>query len=487
MDTKEFIDKAKKIHGEKYDYSKVVYINPKEKVCIICPKHGEFLQKPYNHLNGQGCGKCRYEMLSNKYKKTTEQWIKEAINVHGNKYDYSKVKYNLCQEKVCIVCPKHGEFWQRPLSHIQGEGCPKCYNEKKIGKNILGSDKFIEKAKIVHGNKYDYSEVKYTVTRGKVKIICPIHGEFEQTPESHLQGKGCPRCGHHLSKAENDIYEYISQFIPQEDIIRRDRTVLSDNKELDIYIPKLKIAIEYNGLRWHSEEFNKDKNYHLNKLEECSKNGIKLIQIFEDEWVEKKDIVLKKLKHILGYNESQSVYARKCIINEVDKQTAYNFLEKNHIQGSVGSSVFLGAYYGDKLVGIMGFIEDSKDKWNLIRFATDNDLKCIGVGGKLFKEFVQRYKPSYVKSFADRRWTLSKEDNIYTRLGFKLSYVLPPDYRYVNGLKREHKFAYRKQKLHRKYGVPLSMTEHEMAISLGFFRIYDCGLFRYEWTNDSLN
>lgn len=228
----------------------------------------------------------------------------------------------------------------------------------------MNTEQFIEKAKKVHGDKYDYSRVEYTLTRNKVAMICPIHGEFEQTPEGHLQGKGCPMCGNHLSKAENAIYKYICNFISKDDIIRRDRSVLG-NLELDIYIPKLKIAIEYNGLRWHSEKFNKDKNYHLNKLKKCNEKGIKLIQIFEDEWTEHKELVLNKLKHILGFNKNEKVYARKCEIKKIDKHIGYDFLNNNHIQGSVGSTVFLGAFYNNELIAVMSFTNDGEDCWNL--------------------------------------------------------------------------------------------------------------------------
>ena len=246
-------------------------------------------------------------------------------------------------------------------------------------------------------------------------------------------------------------------------------------------MPKLHIAIEYNGLRWHSEEFNKDKNYHLNKLIKCNEKGIRLIQIFEDEWIERQEIVLKKIKHILGFNDGEKIYARKCEVKEIDKHLAYEFLDKNHIQGSVDSSVAFGCFYESKLVGVMLFTKESKDNWNLTRFATDNDIRCIGVAGKLFKAFLTVYNPIYVKSFADRRWTLSEENNLYVQLGFELAERLRPDYRYVNGQKREHKFGYRKDKLHKKYGVPLEWTERQMTEHLGFYRIYDCGLYRYEW------
>ena len=115
------------------------------------------------------------------------------------------------------------------------------------------------------------------------------------------------------------------------------------------------------------------------------------------------------------------------------------------------------------------------------RFATDNNKRCIGVAGKLFKAFLTAYNPKYVKSFADRRWTLSEENNLYTNLGFKLAKILSPDYRYINGEKREHKFNYRKQILNKKYGLPLSMTETEMTTQLGFYKIWDCGLYKFEW------
>ena len=123
-----FIKRAKKIHGDKYDYSKVKYIDSHSKVCIICPIHGEFWQMPYQHLSGNGCRKCQYITLKNKF--LSNNFIEDAKKIHGNKYDYSKVKYNGNKEKVCIICPKHGEFWQVPSSHLQGVGCPRCQNSK---------------------------------------------------------------------------------------------------------------------------------------------------------------------------------------------------------------------------------------------------------------------------------------------------------------------------------------------------------------------
>ena len=190
LTTIEFIEKARKIHEDKYDYSKVEYMNAITKVCIICPEHGEFWQTPNTHLNGSGCKKC-----DNKKKATTiEKFIEKARSVHGDKYDYSKVKYNNNKDKVCVICPEHGEFWQTPNTHLKGNGCPKCGLLINAEHHKDDTDSFIKKAKLIHSNKYDYSKVNYVDSYTEVCIICPEHGEFWQKPNGHLSGSGCYKC-----------------------------------------------------------------------------------------------------------------------------------------------------------------------------------------------------------------------------------------------------------------------------------------------------
>ena len=185
----DFIKKAKQVHSDKYDYSKVEYVNSKTKVCIVCPEHGEFWQTPANHLQGQNCPKCSNISTHEKQKSSTQEFIKHSKEIHCEKYDYSKVKYVNNYTKVCIICPEHGEFWQKPNGHLYGRGCPYCGKTKK-----LSLFEFIKKAKEIHGNKYDYSKVEYINYETKVCIICPEHGEFWQTPHSHIRGSGCPIC-----------------------------------------------------------------------------------------------------------------------------------------------------------------------------------------------------------------------------------------------------------------------------------------------------
>ena len=203
--TEQFVILAKKIHNDKYDYSKVVYKGNKEKVCIICPKHGEFWQSPYSHLKGSQCPIC-----SGVQKITIPIFIERCTKIHNGKYDYKDVHFKNLHDYVSIICPKHGKFWQRASVHYRGYGCPICGGSKR-----LTNEEFIEKAKLVHEDKYDYSKVQYKNTATKVCIICPEHGEFWQTPNNHLFGAGCPTCPEsnmegeirHLLLANNIAFE----------------------------------------------------------------------------------------------------------------------------------------------------------------------------------------------------------------------------------------------------------------------------------------
>lgn len=200
----EFINRSREIHGDRYDYSKVDYVNNSTRVCIICPEHGEFWQTPYGHMKGQGCFKCGNHKKGQFRKLNTETFIKKARAIHGNKYDYSKVEYVNNSTKICIICPDHGEFWQKPNAHLNGNGCPICNGGTKS--NL---ETFIRKANIKHNNKFDYSKVKYINSTTKVRIICPEHGEFWQTPHDHLQGYACPRCAGRLKTTEEFIAKAI--------------------------------------------------------------------------------------------------------------------------------------------------------------------------------------------------------------------------------------------------------------------------------------
>jgi len=199
--TEEFIEKAKLVHSEKYDYSKVEYIKNNIKVKIICPIHGEFEQSPANHLLGMNCFKCAQKLNSDLKRISLEEFIMRANKIYSNKYDYSLVSFSKLSEKVIIICPIHGKFTQSANSHLAGHECQKCsmiskYEDYTYIYTYDSKDTFIPKAKQVHNNKYDYSLVDYKNCHTPVKIICPIHGIFEQTPFNHMKSKGCSLCSY---------------------------------------------------------------------------------------------------------------------------------------------------------------------------------------------------------------------------------------------------------------------------------------------------
>ena len=189
LTTQEFIDRACAVHGDKYGYAFSVYRSTNEKVFIHCHDHGIFEQSPNNHLKGNGCPSC-----AGVKKHTNESFIEKAKAVHGHKYDYSLVEYNSTHSKVTIICKEHSVFEQSPANHLGGKGCPKCKGIAASKAQRSTTEEFIEKARKLHGDGCDYSMVDYVNAATKVKVVCPEHGVFFQTPTSHLQGSGCPGC-----------------------------------------------------------------------------------------------------------------------------------------------------------------------------------------------------------------------------------------------------------------------------------------------------
>lgn len=303
----EFISRARKIHGNKYNYSKVKYINRTTKVCIICPKHGEFYQTPNGHFL-YGCQQCFFDRNRiNKIakKKTSKEFVDNAIGIHGDKYDYSKTEYINAKTKVCITCPEHGDFWQLPYIHTKGIGCPTCGYEKASKSKTKTTEDFIKKAKSIHGDRYDYSLVDYKSFFSKVQIICPIHGIFFQTPGRHLSGCGCPVCNN--SKGEKRINDFLEtnriKNIKQYSIIN-DILFCSNKRFLvDFYLPSNNIIIEYNGIQHYKQKeyfggvnaLEKQQERDMALRQYCKEHKIKLIEIPYTEYDNIETILNKEL------------------------------------------------------------------------------------------------------------------------------------------------------------------------------------------------
>ena len=278
----EFIKDARKVHGDKYDYSKVEYDGAHKKVCIICPKHGEFEQTPHDHLARKGCPKCGIENRSENRTSTKEDFIKKACEKHKGKYDYSKVKYVNNRTKVCIICPEHGEFWQAPSSHLSDHGCPICG-----GSYTQTKKEFITKARKVHGDKYDYSKVDYVNSATKVCIICPEHGEFEQTPASHIYGQGCPKCG--FEKIRESLSSSKEEFIKKANEIHGNKY---DYSKVDYVNAHTKVCI----ICPKHGEFEQETNTHL-KGSACPKCNLSHLERSVMNYLDEKKITYDYQKH----------------------------------------------------------------------------------------------------------------------------------------------------------------------------------------------
>ena len=417
-----------------------------------------------NNLPVKKCPFCEWE--------TTDVENKSgAFETHLRKY------HNISKIDYLKIYPEDRKYFQLvdTTNNLQlEENKDKFVICKICGKKLTRiNDRHLHK----HGiTKQEYIE-KYGI-EGMVSI--DLHNRFSQIAIETNENMTFIK----HSSDELEIIKYINDLGVE---CKSDRKILH-GKEIDIYVPSMKIGFEYNGLIWHTEKYGKDKNYHLNKTIECNKEGVKLYHIFEDEYHNSKDIVLAKIKHILKKDyDLPKIYARKCTVQVINSSVAKDFLNKFHIQGFVSSNIYLGCYYENNLIAVMSFSMKFGD-CELNRFATNYHFRCIGVGGKLFNYFIKNYNYDIIKSFADRRWTLDSGHNLYINIGFKLTEVLKPDYSYYNcsygRYKRIHKFSLRKNKLHNKYGLSLTLSENKMTQILDFQKIWDCGKFKYVWNRN---
>jgi len=290
----------------------------------------------------------------------------------------------------------------------------------------------------------------------------------------------CPVCNV-LTKEESEVYEFIKSILPDEVLVRT-RDVINP-LELDIYIPSKKIAVELNGVFWHSELSGKPKNYHINKTKLCNNLGIELIHIYDQEWKSKTDIIKSILQNKLSPILNNKVYARKCSIKEIDTQLCNDFLTENHIQGYAHSSVRLGLFHGDELVQVLTFSKSrfsKKYEYEMVRFCSKKYHTIIGGLAKLFNYFIKTTNPSSIITFADRRFFTGVS---YERLGFSLASHTPPNYYYFTiPSKLESRINYQKHRLKDKLKCyDEKLTEWENMKNNGYDRIWDCGNYKFEW------
>jgi len=334
---------------------------------------------------------------------------------------------------------------------------------------------------------FSESEYKGYLYKNKYKFSCAKCNKVFETDVYKLNHIFCNYCNP-LDKdtIENEIYHFVKSIVGDNIIVKRkDRTVLN-GKELDIYIPSENLAIELNGLYWHSENGNGiKKHYHLNKSRSCGSKGIRLIHIFENEWVYKKEIVQSVIHYLLKTNISK-IYARDCDLRPVTENEKNNFLEVNHLQGKDKSSIKYGLYHNNQLVSLMTFVKsrfDKKIQYEMYRYCNKLNTSVVGAASRLFKHFIKNHSPKSIVSYNDKRYF---DGIVYQNLGFIFIENTTPNYWYISPDYKIlfNRMTFQKHKLNKLMtNFDQSLTEWQNMQLNGYDRIWDCGNGKWVWTD----
>lgn len=537
MTKQEFITKFNNKHPDlidKFDFSNLPNnLNRNIKQIFICKEHGPQLPRRIDAFLFDGvCQTCskqnRHELIIGR-KISIEDFIKKCQYIYvwqedeprdknlyptgTPKYDYSITKEfrpipnTRSKFEFDYICPIHGKQTQRVDTHENGHGgCVECGHILSGINQRISGEEFFDVCRKIHvwkenelrdknlyptgTPKYDYSNSIYTGYSNYFKAYCPLHNhEFTVLAINHYQGNpGCEYCSNSgTSKLEQELSKYIKSIYFGEIILNKR---ILDGKEIDVYLPELKIGFEFNGLLWHSEYNNPNKKYHQEKYLSAVNKDIHLINIWEDDWSEKQIIIKSRIKQILNITENK-IRASNTYIKQVSIKEEKDFLITNHLQEYINSEICYGLYLKntDELVSLMSFgklrFEKQQDNvWELLRFCIKNNTKVYGAASKLFNHFINKFNPKQIISYANCDWSINNEHNVYNQLRFKYSGITVPDYSLVIGKTRHSRQSFTKDKLIKKYNCPESLTEHEFCKQQGWYRIYGTGQLKYIWSSN---
>ncbi len=403
-------------------------------------------------------------IIKEKIKKSNLE--KYGSELYMNSNDFKEKSTKIFLEKYDVINPFQSNIIKEKIKEKNLEKYSKEYFSQSEDNHI---NTMIGK----HSNYIKYLNDSISL------FYCNKEHQFEISSDNyHSRTKNniplctvCNPIGDSKSIKEKELFLLIKENY-QDEVISSYR----DGLEIDIFLPELKIGFEFNGLYWHSNKF-KDKNYHLDKTNHFKDKDIRIIHIWEDDYDSKIEIIKSQILNFLKKNKKK-IFARKCYIKEIkDAKIARQFLDSNHIQGFVNSSIKIGLYYEDLLVSIMTFdsFEGRKKMeeggYNLSRFCNLLNTNVVGGASKLLSYFVKNYSPTRIVSYADKDWSIG---NLYYTLGFENVGDNGPDYKYIVNSKRVHKSRYKKSKLN------TNLTESKQMEKDGFLKIYDCGKIKFE-------
>ena len=457
-----------------------LFLKSSKKVWWKCEKGHSWRSTVANRSSGCGCPFCAHKKILVGYNdlSTTHPEIAKEFDTEKNSIKVEEI-FAGSSKKVWWKCEK-GHTWEAsPNSRTNmGSRCRACFGSfLRPGVNDIKS----KNPELVEQWDYEKNTLSPGQTaRGSTKKVwwkCEKGHSWAATPNDRTRADkptACPACQSKtfVSKAEAELLSYVQTLIPAVGTYKGLQNVF----EVDVYVPSRGIAIEFNGLYWHSED-KRTNDYHYNKWLECKRQGVQLIQVWEDEWLEKPSVVKKMLAHKLGVSSDMRVYARKTNAFEVEVSAARVFFEQNHIQGYGAGSIRVGLENSGVLVACGVFKKRSVDTLELVRYATRCNV--IGGQGKILK-YVKTHYPEIKKivTFADH---CVSDGGLYEALGFTKVGELKPDYKYVINNKRVHKFGYRLKKFEADPNLlfQVGMTEKELAKTNGLLRIYDAGKTKY--------
>lgn len=436
--------------------------------CKICNKNVNFYNNVYSIYCSNKCQNSDADLI----KKSSAKRLDTMQSKYGVNYTFDmqstkdKIKKTL-RDKYDTDHISKVESVKKNLSISKKRKVIEKYvNDKSINLIKIDDNRVMTIKCDECNEEYEINYVTYLLrVRNKVKICtkCNILNNYKS------------------SIVEKNILDFVSSY--SDNIIPNYKI---SNYEIDIYLPNLGIGIEFNGLYWHSE-IHKEKNYHLFKTNLAKSKNISLFHIWEDDWIYKQDIVKSMILNKIGKTPNR-IFARKCEIREInDNILIRDFLDRNHIQGFIGSKIKLGLYYNDELVSLMTFgslrrslgQQSEEGYYELLRFCNKLNTTVVGGASKLFKFFIKNYSYKEIISYSDLSRSIG---GMYQGLGFKLSHDSDPNYYYViNGL-RVHRFNFRKDKLV-KEGFDSSKTEIQIMNERGYYRIFDCGMQKWIYKN----
>lgn len=486
-----WLDRARAVHGGRYDYSKVMYTNQRTDVVVVCHEHGDFAVSPGNHTAKvpRGCPQCGMVSRAAKSRErgrlaSLAVFATSAAAVHDNRYSYT----DLVGDVATIVCPEHGAFMQDAKNHLQGHGCSACqvdqHRARCMAERTEASRAFPVKAAEVHGNRYDYARFEYVDAKTKGIVVCPHHGAFEITPNNHLNGIGCARCTHRVSRAETEILAFVQSLG-----IMCEQQKPFGRFSVDLWIPSLGIGIDHHG-EWHHRDRVREgdgtaarrPSLHREKHDAVKAAGGRLLQLWGSDWIKRRDQCERLIKATLGVSDEVRVHARSCTVARVSRADAVPFLDANHLRGMCGPAVFFGLLYRGKLVALAAFLRGTGGI-ELLRYATQ--ARVVGGCSRLVAAAQREWPGMTVFSFSDN---MISDGAMYASMGFTCTSVGDPNYMMWSA--RHNRIFHRRLFRHttieswrQQYapGVVLpagSCREKEEA--MGVWRVWDAGLTRWE-------